>query len=241
MTTGALGLLEVDNGIKVDEILLNVYRSRKRGDLSHPFLLPLCLFEEHIRESASLFVSLFREIQNVETEIRPSLDEASEAERKKQGRLYGTLSKRLHVCGSQLGELAHRRTFEKRLAAAFRDEMEENIKVGLAKENPSLRALSLRIRQATDMAASHDSMIEALPDRIRSQTTLVSLVTTSIFNSPQPSIRFLSSLGSCQKIKLKFLFESALDRHVAETVPSSLIDQTIGSATRQPVHGAHRG
>jgi hypothetical protein len=193
MTTGALGLLEVDNGVKLDEILLNVYRSRKRGDFIHPFLLPICLFEAHIRESASVFVSLFRDIQDVEKKIRPSLEETSEAERKKQGLLYGTLSKSLHVCGSQHGELVRRRTFEKRVTTALRDEMEENIKDGLANDNPSLQALNLRIRQATDMAASHDSMIEALPDRIRSQTTLVSHCFTFSFCTT-----------SCQISKLNF-------------------------------------
>lgn len=174
MTTGALGFLEVDNGVKLDYVLLNVYRTRKDLDFMHPFFLPICLFEAHIQDSASAFVHLFREIEDVETKIRPSLDETSEVERRAQALLYGTLSKRLHICGSLHGELVRRRTFEKSIAMALMDEMEKDIASGIAIDNPSLQALNLRIRQATGIAAGHDSMIEVLPDRIRSQTTLVS-------------------------------------------------------------------
>jgi hypothetical protein len=173
MATGALGFLEVDHGIKLDKIFLNFYHIQQELDFTHPFLLPLCLFEAHIRSSADAFMTLFRDIEDIELQIRPSLDE-KEVQGKSQALLYATLSKRLHVCGSLHGELIRRRAFEKRVARVLTEEINQNIVDGLADEILPIRSLNLRIHQAIDMAASHDSLMETLPDRIRSQTTLVS-------------------------------------------------------------------
>ncbi|KAH8708436.1 hypothetical protein GQ44DRAFT_763452 [Phaeosphaeriaceae sp. PMI808] len=75
MTTGALGFLEIDNGVDLDHVLLNVYRAQKELDFTYPFLLPLYLFEAHIRSSTNAFLTVFQEIKDIELKIRPNLED----------------------------------------------------------------------------------------------------------------------------------------------------------------------
>lgn len=92
----------------------------------HPLLLPIQMLSYHVHESARQFMSISRELTEIEEAIDPAaIDVFHEFDTggAKTQTSYGALSKRLYQCSNSLVELDRRRDFEKRLSALLLKEV----------------------------------------------------------------------------------------------------------------------
>jgi DNA primase large subunit len=83
-------------------------------------LLPIQLFINHFFATQTQFIDITTKMDEVESEIRMDLNETdhqsnSESSHDNNKVDYGELSKKLHLCNSDLVELEKRRDFERRL------------------------------------------------------------------------------------------------------------------------------
>ena len=142
-------------------------------DVSHPLLLLFHLFLSHHRTTSEMLLNILDKVETVDSEIMgelqtekaneiPSSDPSLSQARKKICD-FGQLSQMLHEARMELVELAKRNAFETQVRGLLQKELKDE------------SHLIWRMNMYIELSKRHGQYIQSLPERISSQTTVVSV------------------------------------------------------------------
>lgn len=153
------GVVQADASINISDIL---HKVKARSDTSQPLLLLLELYKDHFLTTSETFKTVLGNIEHVDAELRDEFKNASASKTSKMDANHARLSQMLHQARMDISELARRRYFEKKLGDQLLEDLKDDIQ------------LADRIKMYSELSRSHELDIKALPDRISSQTSVVS-------------------------------------------------------------------
>jgi len=182
-----VGMMQID-AYTDPECDFHEVRKAKKGT-RHPMLLPLQLFETHVKTSQEKFQAIIGNINHVESKIQKELANVRPVDEHSLDNIddqYRELSRILHSSSLDLAELERRRDFEIRLGnlleknlnppagsteqeSETRDLLEKNLNRESAKKD-----LIRRVSRTARMSSNRDLDIRSLPRRIESQKSVVS-------------------------------------------------------------------
>ncbi|KAK3387391.1 hypothetical protein B0H63DRAFT_541688 [Podospora didyma] len=158
------GLMLLNNSIDISKILKAVRIGSKDSRDPYRSLLLLGLFEDHVRARSERYCRVLAEIEDVDIQILKELEALEGPNQGKDDSNYVGLSMKPHKARGEIAELERRRDFEE----SFGKELESDV--------IDDRRLEERVHMLRGISKGHDSDASSLPQRMDSQTGMVSFM-----------------------------------------------------------------
>jgi hypothetical protein len=168
-TKGAAVIMS-DSEINLFSIQEDVQKFAER--YSHPLLLLLQLFQHHVMATSTKFKEVYQKVREADNDLHAELKKASrlhaesnntnDSKLRGVGSNFGPIGQSLHEARMNLVELTRRRQFETQIGRRLLQDLED--------EQP----LMIQLNMLIGLSQSHELDIQSLPQRIDSQTTVVS-------------------------------------------------------------------
>lgn len=172
-----VGVLEAGSSIDLATMFDEIHLSAPQS--SHPLVLPLRLFEEHVKQTSKSFMRIAKKLADVEQAIDVSLNSDLSFQNPKtndntglegiiEQRPYGRWSKTVYECSTELHELERRRDFEWRFEKFLTDDGST-----LKLPHSGLKEMMDWLAVIKASSSTRDFDIRSLPRRIEALTSLV--------------------------------------------------------------------
>ncbi|KAF2094755.1 hypothetical protein NA57DRAFT_79923 [Rhizodiscina lignyota] len=158
-STNGAAVLQSDSKIDCQGVLQRAKEYGSRG--SHPLIVLVLLFQDHVLGTADKFKDVSTKIQAIDADLLAELKAAQGHKTKLRVSEYGTLSHRIYEARMELVELQRRREFEAQVGKTLKNDVKEET------------SLITRVDMFTGLSASHELGIQNFPDRIESQRTVL--------------------------------------------------------------------
>jgi hypothetical protein len=172
-----VGVLEAGSSVDLAAMFDKIHLSALRS--SHPLVVPLHLFEEHVKQTSKSFMRISKKLADVEQAIDVSLNSDPSFQKLKtndntslegviEQRPYGRWSKTVYECSTELHDLERRRDFEWRFEKFLADDR-STVKAG----HSGLKEMMDWLAVIKASSSTRDFDIRSLPRRIEALTSLV--------------------------------------------------------------------